>query len=113
MSRIGLTVKLLAAEQKKQDAINEIASVMKEIIAESDIQVGDTVKIVANKVKHRPIGAANGPALGNEAIGLTVHVLRVDVHPDGEVTYTTDWRDKHGLLWCWTREELDPIGKRV
>lgn len=101
--------KLKEAQTEEAAAHTKVKQIEQAIIEESDIKVGNKVKIIAEPVKHKSIGSMNGPSLGNEAIGLTVEVIRINVNHDGELSYTTNWRDPVGLLWCWERNELKLI----
>lgn len=102
---------LLDANEAMQKASARVQETKKAVEEASDIQPGDLVLIVAKPVLHRSIGSANGPSLGNEAIGLTTTVRYVNVNMLGEISYTTDWRDSAGLLWCWDRAELELVEK--
>lgn len=102
---------LIEAKDKlvdEREAINRAISGLEEAyLAQSDIKAGATVKIIANRNTHE------SGKLGFDAIGETTEVASVWLACDGEIIYTTTWRDKHGLLWGWTRDELELVSNPI
>ena len=83
---------------------NKVYGIEQEIINQSPLKIGDTVKVLSN------ITSPRCDTLGKPVIGKRSKIE--DVRLCGEnYSYTLSWRDAKGMRWCFKSDELKFIRK--
>lgn len=85
---------------------NKVYDIEQQLINQSPLKIGDTVKVLSNVIPYPSLKSK----LGTPIIGKQSKIEDISLSGDN-YSYTLGWRDKQGMRWCFTANELKFIRK--
>ena len=100
-----LRKKLKLAQKAANRANCRVQTLEDLILNSSDLDTGDAVRIIKDaSAAHLAPRISTPPAIGTIAA-----ICNVQVNHSGQLLYTLTWRDDLGVLWCFTRDEIERV----